>query len=55
MLRPPFAQDAVKALPDGQVRMYFKQPTRQGATFTDISRDIFLAALLPSFRPRAFT
>ncbi len=54
MLRPPFAEDAVKALPDGQVRMYFKQPTRQGATFTDISRDTFLARLAALVPPPRF-
>ncbi|MGB1013801.1 MAG: transposase [Nannocystaceae bacterium] len=54
MLRPPFAQDAVKALPDGQVRIYFKQPTRQGATFTDISTDTFLARLAALVPPPRF-
>jgi hypothetical protein len=50
LLRPPFAQDAIEARPNGQVRIRFKQPTRAGATFTDISRDTFvarLAALVP--------
>lgn len=45
LLRPAFAQDAVKALPDGRVRILYKQPTRNGATFSDISRDTFLARL----------
>ena len=54
LLRPPFAQDAVKARPDGQVRVYFKQPTKRGSTFTDISRDTFLARLAALVPPPHF-
>ena len=54
LLRPPFAQDAVKARPDGQVRIYYKQPTRHGSTFTDISRDTFLARLAALVPPPHF-
>ena len=30
LLRPPFAHDAVKALPDGRVRVLFKASWRSG-------------------------
>jgi hypothetical protein len=46
MLRPPFAHDAVRALPDGRVRLVFKAPTRAGATHVDLSPDRFLARLV---------
>ena len=54
LLRPAFAHDAVQAMPDGSVRVHFKQPTKTGATFAQMSRDTFLArlcALVPP--PRA--
>jgi hypothetical protein len=50
LLRPPFAHDAVTALPDGRVRIHFKRPSKSGATYTTVSRDTFiarLAALVP--------
>lgn len=39
MLRPPFAHDAVQALPDGPVRVHFKAPWRIGATHADMTPD----------------
>lgn len=30
LLRPPFAHDAVQALPDGRVRVHFKAPGAAG-------------------------
>ena len=50
-LRPPFAREAIDALPNGDVRIRFKQPTARGPTYVDVSRDVFLArlaALVPS-------
>jgi hypothetical protein len=50
LLRPPFAQDAVTALPDGRVRVRLKAPLRSGQTFVELDRDTFiarLAALVP--------
>ncbi len=41
---PAFAHDAVRAL-DGRVRIFYKQPSRSGKTFADVSRDVFLARL----------
>ncbi|MBM4247825.1 MAG: transposase, partial [Deltaproteobacteria bacterium] len=46
LLRPPFAHDAVRALPDGRVRLVFKAPTRSGATHVDLEPDRFLARLV---------
>jgi hypothetical protein len=54
LLRPPFAHDAVTALPDGRVRVHFKRPDRRGVTHVDMPVDRFLArlcALVPP--PRA--
>jgi hypothetical protein len=45
MLRPPFAHDAVKALPDGRVRVLFKAPWRSGVAHADMTPDRFLARL----------
>ncbi len=45
LLRPPFAQDAVQRTADGQVRVYFKKPTRAGATYAQMTPDTFLARL----------
>jgi len=50
MLRPPFAHDAVQALPDGRVRVHFKAPWHSGAAHADMSPDKFIArscALVP--------
>jgi hypothetical protein len=54
LLRPAFAHDAVVAMPDGQVRIHFKQPSRTGATFTQVSRDTFLARLCALVPPPGF-
>ena len=56
LLRPPFAHDAVVALPDGRVRVLFKAPWRSGAAHADMPPDRFLArlcALVPP--PRVHT
>ena len=45
LLRPPFAHDAVQALPDGRVRVHFKAPWRSGAAHADMTPDKFLARL----------
>ncbi|PCC72905.1 Putative transposase [Nannocystis exedens] len=45
LLRPPFAHDAVKALPDGRVRVLIKAPWRSGAAHADMPPDKFLARL----------
>jgi hypothetical protein len=44
-LRPAFAHDAVKALPDGRVRVVFKAPWRSGVAHADMTADKFLARL----------
>ncbi|MEN8162182.1 MAG: transposase, partial [Myxococcota bacterium] len=54
LLRPAFAHDAVVAMPDGKVRIRFKQPSRTGATFTQVSRDTFLARLCALVPPPGF-
>jgi hypothetical protein len=54
LLRPAFAHDAVVAMPDGQVRIHFKQPSRTGATFTQVPRDTFLARLCALVPPPGF-
>ncbi len=46
LLRPPFAHDAVRELPDGRVRLTFKSPSRTGATHVDIEPHRFLARLV---------
>ena len=43
--RPPFAQEVVRELPDGRVRLAFKAPTRTGATHVDLEPHRFLARL----------
>ncbi|HRI06782.1 MAG TPA: transposase, partial [Nannocystaceae bacterium] len=45
LLRPPFAHDAVKALPDGRVRVLFNAPWRSGVAHADMTPDKFLARL----------
>ncbi len=45
LLRPPFAQDAVQRTADGRVRVYFKKPTRTGATYAQMTPHTFLARL----------
>ena len=51
LLRPPFAQDAIEALPDGRVRVHFKKPTRWGTSFVDLDIDTFLARLVALVPP----
>jgi len=48
LLRPPFAHDAVTALPDGRVRVSFKAPWRSAATAAA------RAGLRPPRRPARF-
>jgi len=45
LLRPPFAHDAVTALPDGRVRVSFKAPWRSGTAYADMDAQQFLARL----------
>ena len=55
LLRPPFAQDAVAALPDGRVRVQFKAPLRSsGRSFVELDRDTFLARLAALVPPPHF-
>ena len=54
LLRPPFAHDAVQALPDGRVRVHFKAPWRSGANHADMSADKFLARLCALVPPPGF-
>ena len=46
LLRPPFAHDAVRELPDGRVRLTFKSSTRTDATHVDLEPYRFLARLV---------
>jgi len=41
-------------MPDGSVRVHFKQPNKAGATFAQMSRDTFLARLCALVPPPAF-
>ena len=54
LLRPPFAHDAVQALPDGRVRVHFKAPWRSGAAHADMTADKFLARLCALVPPTGF-
>jgi hypothetical protein len=45
LLRPPFAHDAVTALPGGRVRVSFKAPWRSGTAHADMDAHQFLARL----------
>ncbi|MGH1348795.1 MAG: transposase [Nannocystales bacterium] len=45
LLRPPFALGAVQRTADGQVRVHFKKPSRNGATYAQMSPERFLARL----------
>ena len=42
LLRPPFAHDAVTALPGGRVRVSFKAPWRSGTAHADMDAHQFL-------------
>ncbi len=54
LLRPPFAHDAAKALPDGRVRVHFKAPWRSGAAHADMTAEKFLARLCALVPPTGF-
>ncbi len=54
LLRPPFAQQVIEALPDGRVRVHFKAPMRNGRSFCEMSRDAFLAKLAALVPPPRF-
>ena len=54
LLRPPFAHDAVRALPGGRVRVDFKAAWRSGAAHADMSADKFLARLCALVPPPGF-
>ncbi len=45
LLRPPFALGAAARTADGQVRVHFKRPSRNGATYAQMSPGRFLARL----------
>ena len=54
LLRPPFAHDAVQALPDDRVRVHFKAPWRSGAAHADMTAAKFLARLCALVPPTGF-
>ena len=54
LLRPPFAHDAVTALPGGRVRVSFKAPWRSGTAHADIDAHPFLARLCALVPPPGF-
>ena len=54
LLRPPFAHDAVQALPDGRVRVAFKAPWRSGAAHADMTAEKFMARLCALVPPPGF-
>lgn len=54
LLRPPFAHDAVKELPNGRVRILFKAPWRNGVAHADLMPDTFLARLSALVPPPGF-
>ena len=54
LLRPPFAHDAVQALPDGRVRVHFNAPWRSGVAHADMTAEKFLARLCALVPPTGF-
>ena len=54
LLRPPFAHDAVTALPGGRVRVSFKAPWRSGTAHADMDAHQFLARLCALVPPPGF-
>jgi hypothetical protein len=54
LLRPPFAHDAVTALPGGRVRVSFKAPWRGGTAHADMDAHQFLARLCALVPPPGF-
>ncbi|MDQ3125004.1 MAG: transposase [Pseudomonadota bacterium] len=54
LLRPPFAHDAVTALPGGRVRVSFKAPWRSGTAHADMDAHQFLARLCALVPPPNF-
>ena len=54
LLRPPFAHDAVKTLPDGRVRILFKQPSRLGVAHVGMDIEKFMARLCALVPPPGF-
>jgi hypothetical protein len=54
LLRPPFAHDAVTALPGGRVRVSFKAPWRSGTAHADMDPHQFLARLCALVPPPGF-
>lgn len=54
LLRPPFAHDAVQALPDGRVRIHFMAPWRGGVAHADMTPDKFIARLCALVPPPGF-
>jgi hypothetical protein len=51
MLRPPFAQDSVRELADGRVKLVMKKPNRQGSTSVVMTPEKFLAKLVALVPP----
>ncbi|MBK8266548.1 MAG: transposase [Nannocystis sp.] len=54
LLRPPFAHDAVTALPGDRVRVSFKAPWRSGTAHADMDAHQFLARLCALVPPPGF-
>ncbi len=54
LLRPPFAHDAITALPDGRVCVSFKTPWRSGTAHADMDAHQFLARLCALVPPPKF-
>lgn len=54
LLRPPFAHDAVTALPGDRVRVSFKAPWRSGTAHADMDPHQFLARLCALVPPPGF-
>ncbi len=54
LVRPPFAHDAVTALPDGRVRVSFEAPWRSGTAHADIDAHQFLARIFALVPPPGF-
>jgi hypothetical protein len=54
LLRPPFAHNAVTALPGGRVRVSFKAPWRSGTAHADMDAHQFLARLCALVPPPGF-
>jgi len=54
LLHPPFAQNAVRLMPDGHVRVSFKRVSKTGAAYAQMSPQTFLARLCALVPPPGF-